>query len=77
MVAAYTVKGASFEADKPRMPSQQIPEPEFAGTTYDAGPDGRVVALIPAEARDSEQSQNQLIFVENFAGELRWRVPDN
>jgi hypothetical protein len=78
MAAAYTVKGDSFAADKPRLwAQQQIPEPGFNGTTYDVGPDGRVAAVIQVEAAEGDQAQNRLIFLENFVDELRRRVPVN
>jgi serine/threonine-protein kinase len=78
MVAAYTAKGDSFNADKPRLyAQQQIPDPGFPGTTYDVGPDGRVAAIIRAGRAESEQSQDRLIFLENFLDELRRKVPAN
>ena len=47
----------------------------FAATAQ-AAPDGlRVVALMPPEAPESEQSPNRLIFLENFFDELQRRVP--
>jgi len=77
MVTAYTVKGDSFAADKPRLwAQQQLPDPGFNGITYDLAQDGpRVVALMPVEAPESEPSPNRLIFLENFSDELRRRVP--
>ena len=76
MVTAYSAKGDSFAADKPRLwAQQQLPDPGFNGITYDLGPDGRVVALIPAEAPESESSPDRLIFLENFFDELRRKVP--
>ena len=75
MVAAYTVNGDSFVADKPRMWSQKrIGNSGPAGTNYAVAPDGkRIAALMPAEAQEAQQSQNHVIFLENFFDELRRR----
>ena len=77
MVAAYTVKGDSFAADKPRVWSEKpIANSGPAGTNYDVAPDGkRIVALMAAEAPGQLQVQNHVIFLENFFDELRRRVP--
>jgi hypothetical protein len=41
-------------------------------------PDGkRVAVLMPADSPESQQSQSQVIFLENFFDELRRRVPVN
>ena len=76
MVAAYTVKGDSFVADKPRMWSEK----QLGGTWYvknfDLAPDGkRIAALMPVETAEAQQSQNHVIFLENFFDELRRKVP--
>jgi serine/threonine-protein kinase len=77
MVAAYTVKGDSFKADKPQVWSErQLVNSAGASWNFDLAPDGkRVVALMPAEAREAQQSQNHVIFLENFSDELRRKVP--
>lgn len=80
MVAADTVKGDAFVADKPRAWSEQ----QAAGVVGTAGlsknvdlvPDGkRVVALMPVETAEARKAQNQVIFLENFFDELRRKVP--
>jgi Tol biopolymer transport system component len=71
MAAAYTVKGDSFLADKPRMWSDQ------RVSLFDPAPDGkRIVALIEeTKSRGAQEAQNQVVFLENFFDELRRKVP--
>jgi len=78
MVVAYTVKGDSFVADKPRVWSEKpLADLGIVGnTSYDLAPDGkRIVALMPVEAPGAQQAQNHVIFLENFFDELRRKVP--
>jgi serine/threonine-protein kinase len=77
MVAAFTVKGDSFVADKARVWSEKrIANSGPAGTNYDVAPDGkRIAALMPADAPGAQSAPNQVIFLENFFDELRRRVP--
>ena len=76
MVAAYTVKGDSFVADKPRMWSDK----QLAGlvnTTknVDLAFDGkRIVALMPIETAEAQKAQSHVIFLENFFDEVRRRT---
>jgi Tol biopolymer transport system component len=76
MVAAYTVKGDSFVADKPRMWSDK----QLAGlvnTTknVDLAFDGkRIVALMPIETAGVQKAQSHVIFLENFFDEVRRRT---
>ena len=74
MVAAYTVKGDSFVADKPRLWSEkQIGRGIF---NVDLAPDvKRIVAVMPVETAEGQKAQNQVIFLENFSEELRRKVP--
>jgi len=78
MAAAYTVKGDSFVAGKPRLWSEK-PIGGSAGNNknVDLASDGkRLVALMPAnEAKESQESQNHVVFLLNFFDELRRRVP--
>ena len=77
MVAAYTGKGDSFAADKPRVWSEKkIADNGLTGINYDVAPDGkRIAALMPAEAPENQKAQNHVIFVENFFDELRRKAP--
>jgi Tol biopolymer transport system component len=76
MVAAYTVKGDSFVADKPRMWSEK----QLAGLVnnsknVDLAFDGkRIVALMPIETAGVQKAQSHVIFLENFFDEVRRRT---
>jgi serine/threonine-protein kinase len=73
MAAAYTVKGDSFVADKPRMWSDRR-LPSLVAGAYDVAPDGkRIAAILPAE--DPQGAQHHVIFLLNFFDDLRRRVP--
>ena len=77
MAAAYTVKGDSFVADKPRVWSdRQLGGPDQF-RNVDLSPDGkRIAALMPAaESRGAQEAQNHVVFLENFFDELRRKVP--
>jgi eukaryotic-like serine/threonine-protein kinase len=76
MVAAYTVKGDSFVADKPRVWSEkQTGGITNAGRNVDLAPDGkRIVALMPVETAEAQKKQNHVIFLENFFDEVRRRT---
>jgi len=75
MVAGYTVQGDSFVPDKPRLWSQTtLANLVNASRNVDA-PDGkRVVAVMPADEPEGQQSQHHVVFLENFFDELRRRV---
>jgi serine/threonine-protein kinase len=77
MVAAYTVKGDSFVADKPRTWSEkQLGGTINAAKNVDLAPDGkRIVALMPVETAEGQKAQNHVIFLENFFDEVRRKVP--
>jgi hypothetical protein len=74
---SYTVQGDSFVPDKPRVWSETL----LANTVnsrknVDLAPDGkRIVAVMPAEGGEGQQSRNHVVFLENFFGELRRRAP--
>ncbi len=75
MVAAYTVKGDSFVADKPRVWSEKRLASVGPAANYDLAPDGkRVAALMPAETPEGQKAQSHVIFLENFFDELRRRT---
>ena len=77
MAAAYTVKGDSFVADKPRVWSEK----QIGGTVnsvrnVDLAPDGkRIVAIMPVETAEGQKAQNQVTFLENFFDEVRRKAP--
>ena len=76
MVVAYTVKGDVFVADKPRLWTEKrlADSPPNATQNLDIAPDGkRFVALMPAAAPD-QNAQNHVIFLQNFADEVRRRT---
>jgi hypothetical protein len=76
MVAAYTVKGDSLVADKPRLWSEKKVDAVATGKNFDLAPDGkRIAALMPVETPESQQTQNHVVFLENFADELQRKVP--
>jgi len=74
MVAAYGVKGDSFEADKPRLWSEK----QLGGSllNYDLAPDGkRIAAVMPVETAETQEPRSQVTFLMNFFDELRRKVP--
>jgi Tol biopolymer transport system component len=76
MVAAYAVKGDSFESDKPRVWSERQIGDLGGLLNVDLAPDGkRIAATMPAETTESQQPHNQVTFLTNFFDELRRKVP--
>jgi serine/threonine protein kinase/Tol biopolymer transport system component len=77
MVAAYAVKGDTFEADKPRAWSEkQLGSIAVNSRNVDLAPDGkRIVALMPVETAEGQKAQSHVIFLENFFDELQRKVP--
>ena len=79
VVAAYTVKGDSFVADKPRAWSEKqigTGGPLGGVLNFALAPDGkRIAAIMPVETAEAQKAQNQVIFLENFSDELRRKVP--
>ena len=79
MAAAYTEKGDSFVADKPRVWSEKrlaLVGSIGAVKNVDLAPDGkRVVALMPVETTAGQKAQNQVTFLLNFSDEVRRKVP--
>jgi serine/threonine-protein kinase len=75
MVAAYTVKGDSFVADKPRVWSEKQLGGSALQKNADLAPDGkRIVAIMPVETAEGQRAQNHVIFLENFFDEVRRRT---
>jgi Tol biopolymer transport system component len=77
MAAAYTVKGDSFVANKPRLWSEKrIGGVPNSVKNVDLAPDGkRIVALIPVGTAEAQKAQNQVTFLINFFDEVRRKVP--
>jgi hypothetical protein len=77
MVAAYTVKGDSFVADKPRAWSEKQIGTVAAGLlNVDLAPDGkRIAAMMPVETAEAQKAQRHVTFLMNFFDELRRKVP--
>jgi Tol biopolymer transport system component len=74
MVAAYTVKGDSFVADKARLWSEKQIGGVATVRNVALAPDGkRIVALMPVEA-EAQKAQSHVIFLENFFDEVRRRT---
>ena len=74
MTVGYTVNGTTFVADKPR-----VWIASFSGaspTDWDLAPDGkRVVAFVPEGTSQAPQQEHGIVMLQNFADELRRRVP--
>ena len=71
MTVSYTVNGPSFVADKPR-----VWIASFGGTDWDLAPDGkRVAVLIPEGTAQAPQAEHLIVMLQNFADELRRKVP--
>jgi Tol biopolymer transport system component/class 3 adenylate cyclase/tRNA A-37 threonylcarbamoyl transferase component Bud32 len=77
MVAAYSVRGDSFVADKPRLWSEKKLGGAFNSTkNLDLAPDGnRIVVLRPVEGPGAPQTQTHVTLLMNFFDELRRKVP--
>lgn len=77
-VATYAAKADSFVPDKPREWSDKRLANLGSNVISDSdlAKDGkRIVALMPAETPDAPQTQNHVIFLMNFADELRRKLP--
>ena len=76
MAAAFTVKGDSFVADKPRVWSEKQIGGAVGSRNVDLATDGkRIVVLMPVETTEAQKAQSHLIFLENFSDEVRRKVP--
>jgi len=69
-VAAYTVEGNSFRAEKPRVWS-----PVLAAWNYDLHPDGERVAVLKASGDEAEARRDKVVLIVNFFDELRRLAP--
>jgi serine/threonine-protein kinase len=76
MVAGCTVQGDAFFPAKPRLWSEKALANQYPSRNFDLVPDGkRIVAVMPAEGLESQPSQHDVVFLENFFDELRRRAP--
>ena len=77
MVAAYSVQGNSFAAEKPRLWSdKQLANLFNTSKNLDLASDGkRFAVILPAEEPGGEKSKNRITFVENFFEEVRRKAP--
>ena len=74
MVVPYTVKGDVFVADTPRRWSEKRLA-DAGGRNLDIVPDGkRFVVVMPADSTEGQKAQSHMIFLQNFADEVRRRV---
>ena len=75
MVANYTIRGATFVADKPRLWSEKRIANLGLATNFDLAPDGkRFTVLMPAESPEPRETQNHVTLVWNFFDDVRRRV---
>jgi serine/threonine-protein kinase len=70
MVAAYTVEGESFRAEKPRVWSTGLVTLRVGGRTYDLHPDGERIAVLTASGE-----ADHVTLIVNFFDELRRIAP--
>jgi serine/threonine-protein kinase len=75
MAVKYSVKGDSFEAEKPTVWVPRLGGIGFRGS-WDLAPDGKRLAVVmPVETTTASKAEHEVMFLENFFGELRRRVP--
>jgi Tol biopolymer transport system component len=75
MVVSYTVKGASFMADKPRLWSGHRIFVRGLYPNYDLAPDGKRFAILESTEAGEAKPATQANVLLNFFDELRRRVP--
>jgi hypothetical protein len=74
MTVSYSVNGPTFIAGKPRVWIASLSG--TSGIGWDLAPDGkRVVALIPEGTAKAPPPEHEIVMLQNFADELRRRVP--
>jgi Tol biopolymer transport system component/predicted Ser/Thr protein kinase len=75
MVASYEVKANSFVAGKPRLWFARPLANNGLGGNFDLAPDGqRFLVLMPAESKQSDETQSHITLVMNFFDEMRRRT---
>jgi len=75
MVAAFTVEGDSFRAEKPRLWSDGRFVVRGLNRMFDLHPDGERFALAPATQTSGSAKQDHVTFIFNFFDELRRLAP--
>jgi serine/threonine-protein kinase len=75
MVAAYTVEGDSFRADKPKLWSEGRFLSLRNQRSFDLHPDGERFALAAAPDAQTTARQDKVVFIFNFFDELRRLAP--
>ncbi len=75
MVAAYSVEGERFRAEKPRVWSPGLVPLRILGRTYDLHPDGERVAVLKASVDEAEARRDKVVLIQNFFDELRRVAP--
>jgi serine/threonine-protein kinase len=75
MVAAFTVEGDSFRAEKPRLWSEGRFVPRTNNRSFDLHPDGARFALAPVTQEPGGAKQDHVTFIFNFFDELRRVAP--
>lgn len=72
MAVTYTVKGATFVADPPRVWLAKL-----GGTDWDLAPDGKRLVVLTSVQQQSAapQQDHTVVFLQNFFDYLRQRVP--
>jgi serine/threonine-protein kinase len=80
MVAAYSVRGESFVAEKPRVwtsHSVSLTMSGAVGAQYDIAPDGKRIAVATYAGGSAQPDAGHVIFLENFTDELQRKMPPN
>ena len=76
MVAAYTVQGDSFRAEKPQLWSEgQFTDRGALVRNFDLHPDGKRFAVLKAPESQSEARADKVVLILNFFEELRRIAP--
>jgi len=71
MTAPYTGKGDTFVTEKPRVWIAKL-----GGTQWSLAPDAKRVALLaPVDSEAGPQRDHEIVMLQNFADELRRKVP--
>jgi Tol biopolymer transport system component len=76
MAVKYSVKGDSFEAEKPTVWVPKLGVVEGLRAAWDLALDGKRLAVVmPVETTKESKAEHEVVFLENFFGDLRRRVP--